>query len=448
LDELSAERAGENLPEEVQKQLANITRKTRLAPDDPDQLQRFRTFQDSVFTAFPNYAEARLGAPPPDPAKLAQILGKERTLVEYFITDEKALALRWSADQGLAFVELPPPSNWRKRMLAFRENLTNRQAKISSAEARFLYAQLVGPLQLEPGTPLTIVPDGDLYLLPFGALATDAVAAGTDYQDWPWLAKDHDINYAFSVQLVDFARARRERGNGQALALAPVARLTADAPLDPSLELPATLRTVRHLSSLFPTDTLINEQATMAAFSDQADAYSLLHLGTHAYVDDGGSFLLYGPEDAQRYTMIDLADHNLQADLVVMGACETGLGQQLIGEGVASLGRGFARRGAPALVMSLWSIDDATTAEMLNATYDGLRDDLGPAQSLYRAGMNYREAVTNPAFGHPYYWAGLVYYGPELPLALSTHSPTLIWWITGIFAFLTLGYIGFHYRKT
>ncbi|MFK8161361.1 MAG: CHAT domain-containing protein [Lewinella sp.] len=429
LDELSAERASEKLPEDIQERLDLITRKTRLAPDDTDQLQRFRTFQDSIFTAFPRYAEARLGAPPPDPAKIARILGKDRTLVEYFVSDEKALALRWSADQGLAFIELPAPDIWRQRLLAFRQSLTDRTAEVSPVEARFLYAQLIGPLRLEAGTPLTIVPDGDLYLLPFGALLTDAVPANTSYQDWPWLANDHDINYAFSVQLIDFARDRRGRGNGRVLALAPVARLVAEAPLDPSLELPATLRTVRHLSSLFPADTLVNAQASPDAFRERADAYSLLHLGTHAYVDDGGSFLLYGEANAQRYTMNNLADHDLQADLVVMGACETGMGEQLIGEGIASLGRGFARRGAPALVMSLWSIDDATTAELLNATYDELAAASGPAAALYAAGNNYRTNVTNPRFGHPYYWAGLVYYGPEMPLEMGTTGGYLLLWL-------------------
>ncbi len=444
LDELNANRAGEALPETVRDRLDHLARQTRLAADDPAQLQVFRSLQDSIFHAFPRYAAARLGPPPPDPARFAAILGKDRTLVEYFVSASRALALRWSARDGLAIIELPHPSNWRQRLLQFRQQLTDRNAVISSEEARFLYAQLVGPLNLEAGTPLTIVPDGDLYLLPFGALLTDAAPEGTNYQAWPWLAKDHDIHYAFSVQLLDFARTQRGRGNGKALALAPVARLTAGAPITPSLELPATIRSVRHLAALYPTDTLINAQASPEAFRARADDYSLLHLGTHAYVEDGGSFLLYGPAANQRYTMADLADHDLKADLVVMGACETGLGERLLGEGVASLGRGFARRGAPALVLSLWSIDDATTAEMLNATYDGLGAGLGPAEALYQAGISYRKQVTNPAFGHPYYWAGLVYYGPELPLQLGTTGKglwlplslasllivgLLIWWI-------------------
>jgi CHAT domain-containing protein len=232
------------------------------------------------------------------------------------------------------------------------------------------------------------------------------------------------VQYAFSVQLLEFARQRRRRGNGRALAFAPVARVESSDNLSQQLELPATIRTVRHLAGLMPTDTLINATATRAAFRKMADDYSLLHLGTHAYPRDNQTqtlsrFLVRDPEN-NYYSAEDLHAHSLRADLVVMGACETGLGEQLYGEGVASLGRAFARRGAPNLIMSLWSIDDATTDELLSATYDGLFGGDSPGEALAVAGQAYRDAVTNPRFGHPYYWAGLVYYGPALPVQLGT----------------------------
>jgi hypothetical protein len=289
LDELSTDRAGEKLPESVRDRLDAAARQTRLAANAPVELQRFRSLQDSIFTAFPRYAEARLGAAPPDPARLAEILGSDRTLVEYFVTEERTLALRWSQKQGLEFVELPPPGRWRDRLQAYRESLMDPNSTLSATDARFLYAQLVAPLKLEPGDALTIVADGNLYLLPFGALLTDVPSTDeAGYQHWPWLAETHDVHYAFSVQLLDFARTRRGRGNGRALALAPVARQQQGGLLDPKLELLATLRTVRHIASLFPADTLINDQARPEAFRRVADAYSLLHLGTHAYLDEGG----------------------------------------------------------------------------------------------------------------------------------------------------------------
>ncbi len=424
LDELSAVRAGEDLPDAVQDRLNSVAAITRRSGSGTAERQQFRRLQDSVFAAHPAYAAARIGSPPPDPALLNQIIG-DRILVEYFVSEDQTVALVWAEDRGLEFVELAPPSAWRAALKAFRNQLLSPDAEFAPENARLLYDQLIAPLDIPNGRALTIIPDGDLYLLPFGALLVQNPAPASALKKWPWLASSNDVNYAFSVQLIDFARKQRGRGNGRALALAPVARLEANDVIPRQLELPATLRTLRHLAGLFPTDTLVNTAANAQAFRDHADAYSLLHLGTHAYLEDGGSFLLHDGGQS-RYTSEQLAGHNFQADLVVIGACETGLGETLHGEGVASLGRAFARRGAPGITMSLWSINDGTTAELLNGMYNGLVAGTGPSAALSAAGERYLEDVTNPVFGHPYYWAGLVYYGPEVPLELGGNG--ICWW--------------------
>jgi len=425
LDELSASRARDLLSPSVRKQLELVARATRLSSDDLAVFQRFHRFQDSLLTAFPDYAEARYGAPPPAVDRLEDIVDG-RTLVEYFVGEKVTVALVKAPGEELRLVTLGASNIWQRALEGYLKCLHDPSVSLDVEAARSLYVELIEPLGLSSETSLIIVPDGNLYLLPFGALLSSEPQEGGAFQSWPWLAAERDIHYAFSVQLLDFARRRRGRGNGRALALAPVARLTKDGPLETRLELPATLRTVRHLAGLLPADTLINASANRSAFRDTADAYSLIHLGTHAYLEDGGSFLLYDHAPS-RYTMADLTEHQLRADLVVMGACETGLGKALYGEGVASLGRGFARRGAPGIMMSLWSINDAATAELLNSVYDGLAVGTGPSEALYEAGMGYREAVVNPAFGHPYYWAGLVYYGPEE--ALGFGGGWSWWWV-------------------
>lgn len=443
LDELSSGRARDLLPPATRERVEAIARVTRLSPDDPIKLQRFRSFQDSLNLAFPDYAETRFGAPPPAVDLLENIL-HDRTLVEYFVGDQVTVALVKAPGKKLRLVKLGPSAIWQSALETYLKCLHDPKYPLEGKAAYQLYTQLVVPLELSPGSPLVIVPDGNLYLLPFGSLLVATPPESGNLQSWPWLAVERDIHYAFSVQLLDFAQRRRGRGNGRALALAPVARLAKGGSLEAGLELPATLRTVRHLAGLLPADTLINADANRRAFRDTADAYSLIHLGTHAYLDDGGSFLLHGPAPS-RYTMADLTEHQLRADLVVMGACETGLGKRLYGEGVASLGRGFARRGAPGIVMSLWSINDAATAELLNSVYDGLAEGQGPSASLHRAGMGYREAVINPAFGHPYYWAGLVYYGPEAGLELGAGGWSW-WWVVPAVVLLLVGYLGLRLR--
>lgn len=450
LDELNAGRAIEALPKAVQLRLAAVTQTTRRSANDPSALQSFRRLQDSLFRVYPAYEQAQIGSPPPKSSRLKEIMGNT-ILVEYYVGHDFTLALKWIPFRGLSLVELPGPDVWRSPLAAYRKALLQPGNPMDPAAANLLYQQLWQPLDLPQGQPVYIIPDAELYLLPFGALLTEPPEDSTSYQRWPWVAKAQRIQYAFSVQLLEFARQRRRRGNGRALAFAPVTRVEATARLPQQLELPATIRTVRHLANLMPTDTLINAAATRTAFRDKADAYSLLHLGTHAYPRDDQeqvpSRFLVRDDTANYYTAEDLLRHALKADLVVMGACETGLGEQLLGEGVASLGRAFARRGAPNLVMSLWSIDDATTDELLRKTYDGLFAGESPGEALATAGKEYREAVTNPRFGHPYYWAGLVYYGPELPVQLGT-PPRKRWTLYGGLALivLALGLLGWRSR--
>ena len=434
LDELSAGRAEAELPAPARKRLTELARQTRLSEDDLAIRQRFTRFQDSLYAAFPDYAAASVGSPPPPPERVSAILDG-RTLVEYFVSAKRTLALVWPPDGPPRLVELAAPERWQPALNDYRAALTQPAAELSPDAPLALYQQLIAPLQLPPGARLIIVPDDELYLLPFGALLAETPAADMAHRDWPWLAEKYDLHYAFSTQLLDLARRQRGRGNGRVLALAPVARLGLDDGVDQRLELPATLRTLRHLAARFPTDTLVNAAADRAAFRERADAYSVLHLGTHAYLEEGGSFLLRD-QASPRYTVKDLNAHRLTADLVVIGACETGLGERLYGEGIASLARGFARRGAPALLLSLWSVNDAATADLLNHTYDGLADDLGPAGALNAAGGRYRSEVTNPAFGHPYYWAGVVYYGPDAGLELAENG--LGWWVWGVAALVLI----------
>ncbi|MEM6770922.1 MAG: CHAT domain-containing protein, partial [Bacteroidota bacterium] len=424
IDELSANRATELLPTDIRQQLTTITQEVRLYPEDPLKLDRFRQLQDSILQAYPNYARQRLGSPPPALQTLPDVLAG-RELVEYYVSDSTTIALTYSKSQGFFLTQLVEPAVWRPLLTQYREQLTDPDAKVDPELPLRLYQELLAPLPLTSKHDLVIIPDGELYLLPFSALITERPPVNAPYQQWSWLANAHKVGYGFSSQLLDQARRQQPSGNGKALAIAPVARIASDDQLNPQLELPATLLTVRHLASRFPTDTLINAAASHAAFRESADAYSLLHLGTHAYLDGAGSFLLRGSNN-NRYTSNDLLSHQLNAELVVIGACETGLGKQLLGEGVASLGRGFARRGAAGLIMSLWSINDAATADLLNLTYDGLAEGQGPTTALQSAGATYRNNSTNPRFGHPYFWAGLVHYGQDEPLSLVQKASWLV----------------------
>src|SRR5262249_52815163 len=129
------------------------------------------------------------------------------------------------------------------------------------------------------------------------------------------------------------------------------------------------------------------------------------------------------PEEAEDgiLTAEDVSGLNLLAtELVVLSACETGLGEVKTGEGVFGLQRAFTLAGAKTLVMSLWSVDDQATRELMEDFYRRLRNGEGRAAALHNAQQALRK--THP---HPFYWGAFICQGDTAPLRSGPGSGTL-----------------------
>jgi CHAT domain-containing protein len=155
-----------------------------------------------------------------------------------------------------------------------------------------------------------------------------------------------------------------------------------------------------------------------AATSGTLSQYRMVHLATHGLLDSEHpelSGVVLSMVDEKGTTvdgflrLEDIYNLNLPADLVVLSACQTGLGKEMRGEGLIGLTRGFMYAGAPRVVVSLWSVDDRATAELMKRFYRAmLVDKLRPAAALRSAQMELRnESQWSP----PYYWAGFVLQG-------------------------------------
>ena len=105
----------------------------------------------------------------------------------------------------------------------------------------------------------------------------------------------------------------------------------------------------------------------------------------------------------------DIFNLNLPAELVILSACQTGLGEEIKGEGLVGLTRGFMYAGSPRLIVSLWSVDDAATAEFMKIFYGlMLEKNLKPAQALRETQLQMQQ---NPQWKNPYYWAAFTLQG-------------------------------------
>jgi CHAT domain-containing protein/Tfp pilus assembly protein PilF len=160
------------------------------------------------------------------------------------------------------------------------------------------------------------------------------------------------------------------------------------------------------------------EASREAATGGQLSDYRYIHFATHGYLDTERpslSALVLAQVDRQGkqvdgfLRVADVYNTRLSADLVVLSACQTGLGQEVRGEGLMGLTRAFLYAGAPRVIVSLWNVNDEATAELMAAFYRGLlRDGRTPAAALRAAQMELR---ARKRWESPYYWAAFVQQG-------------------------------------
>jgi CHAT domain-containing protein/Tfp pilus assembly protein PilF len=186
--------------------------------------------------------------------------------------------------------------------------------------------------------------------------------------------------------------------------------------------LPFSRREARAILSVTPSGQgmqALDFQASRATLiGAELSQYRVLHFATHGILDSehpelsGLIFSLVNARGEPQNGFLGLQDVynlNLSADLVVLSACETGLGKEIQGEGLVGLTQGFMYAGAPQVVASLWSVDDAATAELMARFYRAMeKEGMRPSAALRQAQM---EIVKQERWKKPYYWAGFVIHG-------------------------------------
>jgi CHAT domain-containing protein/Flp pilus assembly protein TadD len=155
-----------------------------------------------------------------------------------------------------------------------------------------------------------------------------------------------------------------------------------------------------------------------AATNGQLSDYRYLHFATHGYLDTERpslSALVLSQVDENNQPLDgflrvnDIYNTRLSADLVVLSACQTGLGKEVRGEGLMGLTRAFLYAGAPRVIVSLWNVNDRATAELMTKLYRNmLRADMRPAAALRAAQLEMRK---QKRWESPYYWAAFVQHG-------------------------------------
>ncbi len=306
-----------------------------------------------------------------------------------------------------------------------------------------LYQSLFSKITLKEN--ITIIPDGILGYLPFEVLTKEKKSGGK-FSKYSYLLRDHNIRYSPSLGLLkEMIEKKNQPKYKKILAYAPkfqgkqtaentdlIARIRGDLG-----ELVFNEKEIERISKIFPTQKIKGEHAIKSHFEKTGKDYSVLHFATHGKANDKDarfSFLAFTPEDESDANFLfvrDLYNYRLNADMVVLSACQTGVGKLQKGEGVMSMARGFSYAGAKSLVTTLWSVNDVQTSKLMTLFYSELSEKKTKELALASAKRKYIEE-NPPEFGHPYYWAAPILIGDTSPILIKSSPFSSPWVLLGI----------------
>ncbi len=262
--------------------------------------------------------------------------------------------------------------------------------------------ELYNLLKIPQNKRIIISPDSVLNFVPFAALTT-LPSETMNYKKMPFLLFESEVSYTLSGKSY-LETDQPMPKNPSALGVFPVFEGT-------GLELKYSLQEADGLSSQFDTELLLREEAVGETAFAKANNHNILHFSTHA---TGGTFStqasikFYDDE----ISVTNFYGETFLPELVVLSACETGIGTLAAGEGAQSLARGFQYAGARNILFSLWRVNDKTTAQLMTYYYKNLVQINSRNLSLHNAQINFlnNDKIPN-AQKSPYYWAPFIYYG-------------------------------------
>jgi CHAT domain-containing protein/Flp pilus assembly protein TadD len=373
------------------------------------------------------------------------LLDSQSVLLDYFVGKKESYVFAITGS-GYQLYSLPPEIKLNPQVQEILKTLQKPEPVWETTEAahshyikaaRNLYAQVLQTSESvwREKKQIIIAADGPLNYLPFETLLTSKVeTAKIDFSKLPYFALNHEVQYvpsisAFSAILQNVAASHEkperdwiafadplgkdlnaQKGTGNPVVRKWNSSLTA---------LPYARAEVDAISKMYPkekTSILFGKDASESnAKTMNLESFDTIHFASHGLIDEErpqlSSVVLNAgsPQEDGYLTMREVFDLKLNADLVVLSACKTGLGKKIRGEGVSSLARAFFCAGAASVLVSLWNVNDHSTSEFMTDFYrNRLERKMTKTEALKEARV---KMIHSSKYSHPYYWSPFILIG-------------------------------------
>ncbi|MEZ4990720.1 MAG: CHAT domain-containing protein [Saprospiraceae bacterium] len=378
--------------------------------------QQREQIQEEIKAQYPNYAAFTHDQIPELEKVRQQILATPGSaMVSYFMGRKNSYALFISRD-AVEIKNITNEEHLQQQIgqLRLLMKMDRPDALVQFAfQSHVLYRELLDGFPLDPISKLIIVPDGPLCNLPFETLLRTKNKASSP-REWPFLIKTTSISYAYSATVLLSQLRPPTFSSGAILTIAPIFKNQPQKYLAFSETPINAFRKVKHQS-------LYEQEASVSGFLDHVHNFGLLYFSTHATAGDS---LLNQPAiefSDQSLYLSDLYTLNIPAQLAVLSACETGIGDRRKGEGVMSLARGFTYAGVPSVATTFWKVNEQTTYTIVDRFFFHLSQGLNKDEALQQAKIDYLHTCDDIRIA-PYYWAGMIVIGNTDPFLFEENS--------------------------
>ncbi|MDQ3016985.1 MAG: CHAT domain-containing protein, partial [Bacteroidota bacterium] len=322
--------------------------------------------------------------------------------IEYFVSDSSVFSL--SELEGIKKFELNGSASElnllteRLRTYILSKGYSQDNSILSDG-----FRFLISPVSDTIPSKIVIIPDETIGYIPFEMLLSP---------DGHYLIENTTISYAFEYQTFDNPSNSTEN-NFEVYCLAP----KYDEKSSPSedinrgsiKDLPYAKIEVDSIQALFGDASITSYSNQKSDWKLNINSASIFHYAGHAIISETDAYLalLDTTDLTMQLTTADIGRLQYPLELVVLSACETGLGKLENGEGIRSLGRSFMESGVQSTIISLWNVNDKSTALIMLSFYDYLLKGLTKDEALRKAKLDYIEQASSRG-AHPYFWAAFI----------------------------------------
>lgn len=418
-------------------------------------LEEYDAFKERVNREYPAYYQG-LYSSESSIKDIQSHLKNNEQILEYFWADSMVTILSIEKDNSEILYcslaeQLKKNIEWTTRNISVFSNNNNYHDYAKHTFA--IYSQLIKPL-LNPETKLlTVSPEGPISYIPLQALVSDTTNA--NFRTAPYLLHDLDVRYTYNIIPKMTQENDQMESDPKILALAfSKSEKTYSSHRGVISELPNTEEEVRAIANIFPRRNvtfLIDDEASKQTLLDEVHKFNILHLAVHGIADTSNTLssrLLFKnpsiPDSLDQLHAFEMYGLDLnKIELAVLSACQSGVGKEIKGEGIFSVGRAFSYAGAKRIIMSLWNVDDGSTADIMQSFYKEISQSKGTVEALRKSKIAYINNTLDRFEAHPYYWAALTLTGDSKAILQSPvrTSSDFLWWILlAIIAGLALVY--------